>query len=39
MAMSSYVRHVRAKVGNEFLLMPAVTGLVFDGWRPPSDHS
>ena len=28
--MSDYVRRVRAKMGNEFLLMPSVTALVFD---------
>ena len=33
MAMSNYVRRVRAKMGNEFLLMPSVTGLVFDEQR------
>jgi len=31
--MSSYVRRVRAKMGNEFLLMPSVTALVFDEQR------
>lgn len=30
MPMSAYLRRVRAKVGNEFLLMPSVTALVFD---------
>src|SRR5258705_5186246 len=33
MRMSDYVRRVRAKMGNEFLLMPSVTALVFDGRR------
>jgi 8-oxo-dGTP pyrophosphatase MutT (NUDIX family) len=33
MPMSSYVRRVRAKMGNEFLLMPSVTALVFDEAR------
>src|SRR5882672_742486 len=33
MPMSDYVRRVRAKMGNEFLLMPSVTGLVFDAER------
>jgi ADP-ribose pyrophosphatase YjhB (NUDIX family) len=33
MAMSNYVRRVRAKMGNEFLLMPSVTALVFDEQR------
>ena len=33
MAMSNYVRRVRAKIGNEFLLMPSVTALVFDEQR------
>lgn len=31
--MSEYVRRVRAKMGNEFLLMPSVTALVFDEER------
>ena len=31
--MSDYVRRVRAKMGNEFLLMPSVTALVFDEQR------
>ena len=31
--MSSYVRRVRATMGNEFLLMPSVTALVFDEQR------
>jgi ADP-ribose pyrophosphatase YjhB (NUDIX family) len=30
MPISDYVRRVRARLGNEFLLMPSVTGLVFD---------
>jgi 8-oxo-dGTP pyrophosphatase MutT (NUDIX family) len=30
MPMSDYVRRVRSKIGNEFLLMPSVTALVFD---------
>ena len=43
MPMSPYVRHVRSKIGNEFLLMPSVTGLVFDAERRlllvrPSHH-
>lgn len=29
--MSGYVRRLRSKVGHEFLLMPSVTALVFDG--------
>jgi 8-oxo-dGTP pyrophosphatase MutT (NUDIX family) len=33
MPMSDYVRRVRAKMGNEFLLMPSVTALVFDETR------
>src|SRR3954467_3624108 len=33
MPMSDYVRRVRAKMGNEFLLMPSVTALVFDEQR------
>src|SRR5712691_11418981 len=33
MPMSEYVRRVRAKMGNEFLLMPSVTALVFDADR------
>src|ERR1044072_645338 len=33
MPMSDYVRRVRAKMGNEFLLMPSVTALVFDEAR------
>jgi 8-oxo-dGTP pyrophosphatase MutT (NUDIX family) len=33
MPMSDYLRGVRAKVGRELLLMPSVTGLVFDGDR------
>ena len=31
--MSNYARRVRAKVGNDFLLMPSVTALVFDERR------
>src|SRR5258706_1743309 len=31
MPMSDYVRRVRAKMGNEFLLMRSVTALVFNG--------
>ena len=31
--MSAYLRRVRAKVGNEFLLMPSVTAVVFDAKR------
>ena len=30
MPISDYVRRVRARLGNEFLLMPSVTALVFD---------
>jgi 8-oxo-dGTP pyrophosphatase MutT (NUDIX family) len=30
MVMSDYVRRIRARIGNEFLLMPSVTALVFD---------
>lgn len=33
MPMSDYLRRVRSKIGNEFLLMPSVTGLVFDDQR------
>jgi 8-oxo-dGTP pyrophosphatase MutT (NUDIX family) len=33
MPMSEYVRRVRSKIGNEFLLMPSVTALVFDSDR------
>jgi 8-oxo-dGTP pyrophosphatase MutT (NUDIX family) len=33
MPMSDYVRRVRSKIGNEFLLMPSVTALVFDEER------
>jgi 8-oxo-dGTP pyrophosphatase MutT (NUDIX family) len=33
MPMSPYIRRVRAKVGNELLLMPSVTALVFDEQR------
>lgn len=31
MPISDYLRGVRAKVGHDLLVMPAVTGLVFDG--------
>jgi 8-oxo-dGTP pyrophosphatase MutT (NUDIX family) len=31
MPMSAYVRRLRSKVDHEFLLMPSVTALVFDG--------
>ena len=31
--MSSYARRIRAKVGNDFVLMPSVTALVFDDSR------
>ena len=31
MPMSEHLRAVRAKVGNDLLVLPAVTGLVFDG--------
>ena len=31
--MSDYVRRVRSRIGNEFLLMPSVTALVFDEGR------
>ena len=31
--MSDYVRRVRSRIGNEFLLMPSVTALVFDEER------
>src|SRR5471032_1945597 len=30
MPISEYVRRVRARLGNEFLLVPSVTALVFD---------
>jgi len=33
MPMSNYARRVRSKVGNDFLLMPSVTALVFDERR------
>jgi 8-oxo-dGTP pyrophosphatase MutT (NUDIX family) len=33
MPMSDYLRRVRSKVGNEFLLMPSVTALIFDSER------
>jgi 8-oxo-dGTP pyrophosphatase MutT (NUDIX family) len=33
MPMSAYVRRVRSKIGNEFLLMPSVTALVFNADR------
>ena len=33
MPMSDYVRRVRSRIGNEFLLMPSVTALVFDEER------
>lgn len=31
--MSNYARRLRSKVGNDFLLMPSVTALVFDDSR------
>ena len=33
MPMSDYLRRVRSRVGNDFLLMPSVTALVFDEQR------
>jgi 8-oxo-dGTP pyrophosphatase MutT (NUDIX family) len=33
MPMSNYARRMRSKVGNDFLLMPSVTALVFDESR------
>jgi 8-oxo-dGTP pyrophosphatase MutT (NUDIX family) len=33
MPMSDYLRRVRSRVGNEFLLMPSVTALIFDPQR------